>query len=77
MPLDLHFPIKIYKEYIHSIDVEDLKKMCFDVELEDQAVVQSVQQGIKSRYYSRGRYSTTFETGVHHFHKILALITKI
>lgn len=37
MPLDLHFPIKIYKEYIHSIDVEDLKKMCFDVELEDQA----------------------------------------
>jgi choline monooxygenase len=46
------------------------------VELEDQAVVQAVQQGINSRYYSTGRYSATFETGVHHFHKMLAFFTK-
>ena len=42
------------------------------VELEDQSVVQSVQKGIKSRYYKRGRYSPTHETGVHHFHGLLA-----
>ena len=41
------------------------------VELEDQSVVQSVQKGIKSRYYKRGRYSPAHEKGVHHFHGLL------
>ena len=41
------------------------------VELEDQSVVKSVQKGIKSRYYKRGRYSPTHEKGVHHFHGLL------
>ncbi len=42
------------------------------VELEDQSVVKSVQKGIKSRYYTRGRYSPEHEKGVHHFHGLLA-----
>jgi choline monooxygenase len=42
------------------------------VELEDQSVVKSVQKGIKSRYYKKGRYSPTHEKGVHHFHGLLA-----
>jgi choline monooxygenase len=41
------------------------------VELEDQSVVKSVQKGIKSRYYKKGRYSPTHEKGVHHFHGLL------
>ena len=41
------------------------------VEMEDQAVVQSVHQGINSRYYNLGRYSVKYETGVHHFHKLI------
>ena len=41
------------------------------VELEDQTVVQSVQTGIKSRFYKRGRYSPEHEKGVHHFHRLL------
>ncbi|MBT6870635.1 MAG: hypothetical protein HOA66_04170 [Candidatus Marinimicrobia bacterium] len=41
------------------------------IEMEDQAVVQSVHQGINSRYYETGRYSAKYETGVHHFHKII------
>ena len=40
-------------------------------ELEDEAVVESVQQGVKSRYYQRGRYSVRQETAVHHFHTLL------
>ena len=44
------------------------------VEMEDQAVVKSVYQGVNSRYYDSGRYSAKYETGVHHFHK---LITKL
>jgi choline monooxygenase len=42
------------------------------VELEDEAVVQSVQRGIRSRYYSHGRYSPTHEQGTHHFHRLIA-----
>jgi phenylpropionate dioxygenase-like ring-hydroxylating dioxygenase large terminal subunit len=44
------------------------------VEMEDEAVVQGVQNGIQSRFYSTGRFSPTKEKGVHHFHR---LITKI
>lgn len=42
------------------------------VELEDEAVVQSVQRGIRSRFYSQGRYSPTREQGTHHFHRLVA-----
>ena len=42
------------------------------VEMEDEAVVASVQRGVRSRFYDRGRYSPTQEVGVHHFHRLLA-----
>ena len=42
------------------------------VELEDQAVVESVQKGIRSRFYDKGRYSPAREQGTHHFHRLIA-----
>ena len=42
------------------------------VEYEDQAVVESVQKGINSRFYNRGRYSPNREQGTHHFHRLIA-----
>ncbi|MFN0277318.1 MAG: aromatic ring-hydroxylating oxygenase subunit alpha [Pyrinomonadaceae bacterium] len=42
------------------------------VEMEDEAVVGSVQRGIRSRFYSQGRYSPTREQGTHHFHRLIA-----
>jgi choline monooxygenase len=42
------------------------------VEREDEAVVECVQRGVRSRFYGRGRYSPTREQGVHHFHRLLA-----
>ena len=42
------------------------------VELEDEAVVESVQKGLRSRFYSSGRYSPTREQGTHHFHRLVA-----
>ncbi|HYG61385.1 MAG TPA: aromatic ring-hydroxylating dioxygenase subunit alpha [Thermoanaerobaculia bacterium] len=41
------------------------------VEREDEAVVEGVQRGVRSRLYHRGRYSPTREQGVHHFHRLL------
>lgn len=40
-------------------------------EMEDEAVVESVQRGIQSRYYQTGRYSPSQEQGVHHFHRLV------
>ena len=42
------------------------------VEAEDEAIVEAVQRGVRSRYYRGGRYSPTRERGVHHFHRLLA-----
>ncbi|MBW8894432.1 MAG: hypothetical protein JF617_20890 [Burkholderiales bacterium] len=41
------------------------------VEMEDEAVVMTVQQGLRSRFYQHGRYSPTREQGVHHFHRLI------
>lgn len=41
------------------------------VEMEDEEVVESVQRGVRSRLYRRGRYSPRREVGTHHFHTLL------
>jgi choline monooxygenase len=41
------------------------------VEREDEAIVEMVQKGVQSRFYTRGRYSPKREQGVHHFHRML------
>jgi len=42
------------------------------VEREDEFVVESVHQGLNSRFYKAGRFSPKREKGVHHFHSLLA-----
>ncbi|MFN8655518.1 MAG: aromatic ring-hydroxylating dioxygenase subunit alpha [Candidatus Obscuribacterales bacterium] len=41
------------------------------VEREDESVVEQVQKGVRSHFYTRGRYSPQWEKGVHHFHSLL------
>ena len=42
------------------------------VEMEDEAIVENVQRGIQSRFYTSGRYSPKHEQGTHHFHSLIA-----
>ena len=42
------------------------------VEAEDQGIVEATQRGVAAGAYDRGRYSPTKETGIHHFHRMLA-----
>ena len=42
------------------------------VEIEDEEVVQKVQKGLSSRFYTSGRFSPNMETGVHHFHTLIS-----
>ena len=62
----LSFPINRAKASVSS--TSDLVR----VEREDQAVVESVCKGMKSRYYDSGRYSPNHESGVHYFHQLLS-----
>ena len=39
---------------------------------EDIAICESVQIGLRSSGYERGRYAPRVETGEHHFHRLLA-----
>lgn len=42
------------------------------VEMEDEEVVENVQKGVRSRFYTQGRFSPTREQGPHHFHSLLS-----
>ena len=41
------------------------------VEQEDEEIVEAVQRGIRSRFYTHGRYSVTREQGTHQFHRLI------
>ena len=43
-----------------------------EIQLQDIAICEAVQKGLKSRTYDRGRYCVRRENGVHHFHSLLA-----
>ncbi len=42
------------------------------VEKEDDAIVERVQRGVKSRLYRHGRYAPKHEAGTHLFHRLMA-----
>jgi choline monooxygenase len=42
-----------------------------EIQEEDIAICERVQQNLRSRVYDRGRYSAKRENGVHHFHSLL------
>lgn len=61
--------------YIH--DMETFERMngaqlAEKTEREDEFVVEAVQRGLNSRFYRSGRFSPSRETGVHHFHRLVA-----
>lgn len=45
------------------------------VELEDDAVVESVHAGVGARLYDRGRYAPGWEAGVHAFHRMITAVS--
>jgi choline monooxygenase len=47
-------------------------KMMDRVEREDEAIVEAVHRGVKSRLYKKGRFSPKREQGCHHFHRLIA-----
>jgi choline monooxygenase len=58
--------------YDHSRLDKSAGALLDKVEREDEFVVEGVHHGLKSKYYSTGRFSPTREQNVHHFHRLLA-----
>lgn len=42
-----------------------------EIQREDIGICESVERGLQSRHYDRGRFSVKRENGVHHFHGLL------
>ncbi|MEL6731171.1 MAG: aromatic ring-hydroxylating dioxygenase subunit alpha [Bacteroidota bacterium] len=65
----IRFETFLWKEELYDAHSKDLIHV---TELEDEAVVESVQKGIQSRLYKKGRFSPKMEPAVHHFHRLVS-----
>ena len=80
LSLNIIRPIKhnltkvIFKSYIWDESKIDLGAgaLLDRVEREDEAIVEKVQKGTASKFYSAGRFSPKMEKGVHHFHLLIS-----
>lgn len=64
----------VFEWYFPKADkssVDETVSISDRIQFEDIAICESVQQGLRSRTYSSGRYCAQRESGVHHFHGLL------
>jgi len=78
VPLSQDKTLTIFEWFFHdaaSAKVQERihKAVAFsdEVQQEDIGLCESVQRGLRSSTYDRGRYSVKRENGVHHFHMLL------
>ena len=78
VPLSQDKTLTIFEWFFHDVDsdkVQERKKRAIafsdEVQQEDIGLCESVQRGLQSALYDRGRYSVKRENGVHHFHMLL------
>jgi choline monooxygenase len=79
VPLSHDKTLTIFEWFFHDVDAPKTKEriakaVAFsdEVQQEDILLCESVQKGLRSATYDRGRYSVKRENGVHHFHMLLA-----
>ena len=78
VPLSQDKTLTIFEWFFHDIasaKVQERMKKAIafsdEVQQEDIGLCESVQRGLQSALYDRGRYSVKRENGVHHFHMLL------
>jgi choline monooxygenase len=79
IPLSYDKTLTIFEWFFHDADSEKVcervnRAVAFsdEVQQEDIELCRSVQRGLNSSTYDRGRYSVKRENGVHHFHMLLS-----
>jgi choline monooxygenase len=78
VPISHEKTLTIFEWFFHDLSSDRAKDRIHkavafsdEVQREDIALCQSVQKGLRSATYDRGRYSVKRENGVHHFHMLL------
>jgi choline monooxygenase len=78
VPLSQEKTLTIFEWFFHDVGSAKAqermqKAIAFsdEVQQEDIGLCESVQRGLRSSLYDRGRYSVKRENGVHHFHMLL------
>ena len=78
VPISQEKTLTIFEWFFHDAALEKArdrirKAVAFsdEVQQEDIGLCESVQRGLRSATYDRGRYSVRRENGVHHFHMLL------
>jgi choline monooxygenase len=79
VPLSHDKTLTIFEWFFHDANSEKVREriqraVAFsdEVQQEDIDLCRSVQRGLNSATYDRGRYSVKRENGVHHFHMLLS-----
>ena len=79
VPLSHDKTLTIFEWFLHDAHSEKVREriqraVAFsdEVQQEDIDLCRSVQRGLNSSTYDRGRYSVKRENGVHHFHMLLS-----
>lgn len=79
IPISPTRTLTIFEWYFLNPDQEEVQRaikqtieFSDEIQIEDIAICEAVQKGLKSKTYDRGRYSVKRENGVHHFHTLLA-----
>jgi len=80
VPLGIDRTLTVFKWYVRDPDdqaarhaLERAISFSDEIQLEDIAICEAVQKGLRSQTYTRGRYSVKRENGVHHFHRLLSM----
>ena len=78
VPLSQEKTLTIFEWFFHDAEssvvrerVRKAVEFSEEVQNEDIGLCESVQRGLRSATYDRGRYSVRRENGVHHFHMLL------
>ena len=78
LPISQEKTLTLFEWFFHDASTlqmqERIKKaveFSDEVQQEDIGLCESVQRGLRSATYDRGRYSVRRENGVHHFHTLL------
>lgn len=79
VPLGPDRTLTVFEWYFLDPEREDVQErlrgtveFSDEIQIEDIAICEAVQRGLRSKFYDRGRYSVKRENGVHHFHGLLS-----
>ena len=75
VPVSHERTLTLFEWYFRDPDdpaVKDTVAFSDEIQIEDIAICEAVQRGLRSATYTSGRYSPARENGVHHFHALYA-----